>query len=96
MPPKNLDNVENVPGQANKPMSRPAHCLRPDEVSQELSANLRDGLSGNEAESRLKEYGRNELDEGQGVQPLKILIRQVANAMMLVNMPWVLMIVLSS
>lgn len=81
---KDVD-VQNVYGQANKPMSRPAHCLGPDEVSLQLSADVRDGLSSNEAESRLKDFGRNELDEGQGVQPVKILIRQVANAMMLVS-----------
>lgn len=79
-------NVEIVSGQANRPMSRPAHCLQPNEVSEELGANLRDGLSNVEAQARLEDFGRNELEEGQGVQPIKILIRQVANAMMLVSM----------
>ncbi|KAL9115891.1 MAG: hypothetical protein Q9227_000259 [Pyrenula ochraceoflavens] len=65
-------------------MSKPAHCLTVQSLSQELDANLRDGLSAAESDRRLKEFGRNELDEGEGVQPVKILVRQVANAMMLV------------
>lgn len=71
-------------GQANKPMSKPAHALDRDIVRNELNADVKQGLSGPEAQSRLQEYGNNELDDGPGVQPLKILLRQVANAMMLV------------
>jgi len=73
-----------VSGQANKPMSKPAHALDRDIVRNELNADVKQGLSGPEAQSRLQEYGNNELDDGPGVQPLKILLRQVANAMMLV------------
>ena len=42
------------------------------------------GFSKAQASEKLAEFGRNELDDGPGVQPIKILIRQVANAMMLV------------
>ena len=80
-----LEDKSHVSGQANKPMSQPAHCLETGILSQELGANLRDGLNTNEARIRLEDYGRNELDEGKGVQPVKILIRQIANAMMLVR-----------
>lgn len=77
--------LENhVSGQANKPMSRPAHALTYDDVVKETSANANDGLTSAEAATRLEQYGRNELDDGPGVQPAKILIRQVANAMTLV------------
>ncbi|KAI4169310.1 MAG: hypothetical protein LQ343_005808 [Gyalolechia ehrenbergii] len=81
---KKEDNEPHVSGQANKPLSQPPHALSYAVVAEELKANPNDGLSAQEAKSRLEEYGRNELDDGPGVQPVKILIRQVANAMMLV------------
>lgn len=74
-----------MPGQANKPMSKPAHALDRDSVRNELNADAKQGLAASEAQSRLQEYGRNELEGGPGVQPFKILLRQVANAMMLVS-----------
>ncbi|KAL8923860.1 MAG: hypothetical protein Q9172_002948 [Xanthocarpia lactea] len=77
-------NDNHVSGQANKPLSAPAHALSYDTVTTEIGANKEDGLTTTEAKSRLEEFGRNELDNGPGVQPVKILIRQVANAMMLV------------
>lgn len=78
---------EHVSGQANKPMSKPAHALDRDTIRNELNADAEEGLSASEAQSRLQEYGRNELEDGPGVQPFKILLRQVANAMMLVSVP---------
>lgn len=74
----------HVSGQANTPLSRPAHSLPSDQVVTEIGANADDGLTDTEAKSRLEQHGPNVLDEGEGVQPLKILIRQVANAMTLV------------
>ena len=68
-------------------LSRPAHALSCEAVSEELGADTENGLVAAEAKSRLEKYGRNELDDGPGVQPVKILIRQVANAMMLVEPP---------
>lgn len=82
---KEDDNEQHVSGQANKPLSRPPHALSYDAVVNELDTNVKDGLADAEAKSRLEEYGRNELDDGPGVQPVKILVRQVANAMMLVS-----------
>lgn len=76
-----------MPGQANKPMSKPAHALDRDTVRNELNADAKQGLSAGDAQSRLQEYGRNELEDGPGVQPFKILLRQIANAMMLVSVP---------
>ncbi|KIW58654.1 potassium/sodium efflux P-type ATPase, fungal-type [Exophiala xenobiotica] len=75
---------EHVSGQSNKPLPKPAHALDGNAVVEGLGGNARDGLTKEEAQSRLNEYGRNELDEGPGVQPFKILLRQIANAMMLV------------
>ncbi|KAI9872585.1 MAG: hypothetical protein M1830_001451 [Pleopsidium flavum] len=77
-------NEDHISGQANKPLSLPPHALSYRAVSNEIGANTQDGLTAAEAKSRLEEQGRNELDDGPGVQPVKILLRQVANAMMLV------------
>ena len=83
----NKKDEDYISGQANKPLSLPPHALTSEAVCCEIGANPQDGLATTEAKSRLEEYGRNELDDGPGVQPVKILIRQVANAMMLVKRP---------
>jgi len=75
---------EHVSGQANKPLSQPPHALSSSDFISEIQAVPEDGLTSAEAESRLETYGTNELDDGPGVQPIKILIRQIANAMILV------------
>lgn len=75
---------DHVSGQSNKPLSKPAHGLTFEQVQNELGASSIEGLHASEAESRLQEYGNNELDNGPGVNPMKILVRQIANAMMLV------------
>lgn len=72
-------------GSGNKPLSRPAHALSPEAVIEELQANDISGLSPADAKERLQVYGQNDLGEGAGVQPAKILLRQVANAMTLVT-----------
>ncbi|KID94402.1 ATPase, P-type, potassium/sodium efflux, fungal, partial [Metarhizium majus ARSEF 297] len=82
---KEKDDVQaHVPGQANKPMTAPAHALTIEEVIHQLQANVEAGLSTDEAKRRLEEYGRNEFGEQDGVQPLKIFIGQIANALTLV------------
>ncbi|KAF7505633.1 hypothetical protein GJ744_000568 [Endocarpon pusillum] len=82
---KQQEQVDNhVSGQANKPLSRPAHALHHPTVVEEIRADAQDGLTTSEAKSRLDEYGRNEIGDSGGVQPAKILLRQVANAMTLV------------
>ena len=75
----------HVSGQSNKPISKPPHCLSFDDTLKELGGSGLDGLSEGEAAKRLEEFGKNELDNGPGVNPTKILARQVANAMMLVS-----------
>lgn len=80
------DAVANhVSGQANKPLSKPPHALNIEQVVEELKANVEDGLTASEAQSRLQEYGKNQFGAEKGVQPIKILIAQVANAMTLVS-----------
>lgn len=75
------------PGSGGSPLSQPAHTLPYDVVISELGTRLDEGLSNDEAKHRLQQYGPNKLDEGEGVSVIKILIRQVANAMMLVKGP---------
>ncbi|OJD30192.1 potassium sodium efflux p-type fungal-type [Diplodia corticola] len=74
----------HVSGQANKPLSRPAHALAHTAVTAEIGADANDGLSAAEAQKRVEEHGRNELGDAEGVAPGKILLRQIANAMTLV------------
>ncbi|KFY31215.1 hypothetical protein V493_01295 [Pseudogymnoascus sp. VKM F-4281 (FW-2241)] len=61
-----------------------AHALTVDETRDQLETNLEDGLSHSQIASRTEKWGRNELDDGPGVQPIKILVHQIANAMILV------------
>lgn len=76
------------PGHAD--LSQPAYCLPFDVVLKELGTNVDEGLTKDEAARRLQQYGPNQLDEGEGVSVVKILVRQVANAMMLVKRPTLL------
>jgi magnesium-transporting ATPase (P-type) len=75
-----------LPGQGNKPLSRPAHALPYAAVLEELDAREQEGLTSAEAKERLDKYGKNDLGDAKGVQPVKILISQVANAMTLVDL----------
>lgn len=78
--------MEDKPPEENiAVLSKPAHALERDAVVEQLKADPIHGLSAVEAKSRLEAHGRNELDDGPGVQPFKILLRQIANAMMLVT-----------
>lgn len=75
---------EHVSGQSNKPLSKPAHSLEWKSLAQELKPDIDDGLTTADAAERLNEFGRNELGDAKGVNPTKILTRQVANAMTMV------------
>ena len=72
-------------GSGGSPLSQPAHTLPYEAVIKELTTGIDEGLNPEEASCRLQQYGPNKLDEGEGVSVVKILIRQVANAMMLVR-----------
>ncbi|KAK3207740.1 hypothetical protein GRF29_96g225153 [Pseudopithomyces chartarum] len=74
----------HVSGQANTPLSRPAHALTYSKVTEEIGCNAENGLTSSEATKRHEQYGNNDLGEDGGVQPAKILLRQVANAMTLI------------
>ncbi|KAF2857915.1 potassium/sodium eff [Piedraia hortae CBS 480.64] len=81
---KNNDLTDHVSGQSNRPLSKPAHSLTWNAVIQELNTSALDGLATSEARSRFEGYGGNDLGDADGVNPVKILVRQVANAMNLV------------
>ncbi|ATZ58117.1 hypothetical protein BCIN_15g05670 [Botrytis cinerea B05.10] len=79
------EETSHVSGQANEQLSDLPHSLTIEQLLDEIGANLESGLTASEAKARLEKYGENELDDGPGVSPVKILIRQVANAMTLVK-----------
>ncbi|THX14459.1 Na(+)/Li(+)-exporting P-type ATPase [Aureobasidium pullulans] len=84
---KNEDTTidQHVSGQANgNGLSKPAHALTFSQVTEDIKANAENGLSSAEAKERHSTYGTNELGDAGGVEPGKILIRQIANAMTLV------------
>ncbi|KAK6221355.1 P-type ATPase [Pestalotiopsis sp. IQ-011] len=75
---------QHVSGQSNSPLSRPAHALGWQDVLGELGTDPLNGLDATEAESREQKFGPNELEGAEGIQPVKIIIAQIANAMTLV------------
>ena len=85
MPNEKQHNTALDSGSGGSPLSQPGHTLTYEVVIKELSTELDEGLAPDEASRRLQQYGPNKLDEGEGVSLVKILVRQVANAMMLVR-----------
>lgn len=71
-------------GSTEQPLSQPAHSLTYEAVCNELKVDGEEGLTSADAKKRLDLYGKNELEGGEGVSMAKIIIRQIANAMMLV------------
>jgi magnesium-transporting ATPase (P-type) len=71
--------------EVNELLSKPAHSLPYDLVVEELGSKIDEGLSNDEAARRLQQYGPNKLEDGEGISILRILVAQVANAMMLVK-----------
>ncbi|BCR82669.1 cation-translocating P-type ATPase [Aspergillus chevalieri] len=68
---------EKQGGSGASPLSRPAHTLSFEAVIEELDTLVEEGLSPDEANRRLQEYGQNKLDEDKGISVVKILVRQV-------------------
>jgi P-type Na+/K+ transporter len=76
---------QHISGQANKPLSQPPHSLTSQQVLDELCSNSATGLRPEEVPQRLEEMGPNELEQKAGVQPVKIFVEQIFNAMTLVR-----------
>lgn len=68
-------------------MSSPAHALTFEKVVEDLGANADTGLTADEAKKRLEEFGNNEFGGSEAVQPIKIFVGQLANALTLVSEP---------
>lgn len=66
-------------------LSNPPHLLSANEVTQQLHTDPENGLSDEEAKSRLTLAGPNELLGGGGVSIGRILMGQIFNAMALVS-----------
>jgi P-type Na+/K+ transporter len=79
-------DIPRLPGPAlSRPaLSRPAHVLPFTEFIHELDTFPIDRLSETAASQRLKQSGKNEFDEREGVSARKIIVAQIANAMALV------------
>lgn len=69
-------------------LSAPAYLLTVGEIFLQLGTNPENGLSEDEAKSRLTRFGLNELKVGVGVSVTGILMKQIFNAMVLVNLPY--------
>jgi Na+-exporting ATPase len=78
-------DTQHVSGQANEPLSGLPHTLTVEQILSEIGGNCENGLTAAEAATRLEKYGKNELDDSPGASPVKIFVRQVANAMTLVK-----------
>lgn len=61
------------------------YLLTGDEVANQLQTDPDNGLSVEEAKSRLTEFGLNELIGGGGVSATRIMMKQIFNAMVLVS-----------
>ena len=85
-PGKREDGQANhTSGQADEPLSTLPHAMSVEQILKEANTDQLNGLTAPGAQSRLDRYGPNDLDEGPGVSPIKILVPQVANAMTLVK-----------
>jgi P-type Na+/K+ transporter len=65
-------------------LSRPAHLISPSIIANELNTDLDNGITEEEAVKRLEFYGQNQLEGGDGVSAIAILVRQLFNAMCLI------------
>lgn len=62
------------------------HTTAVADLAQKLATNLQTGLSEAEAAARRAQYGPNELEERGGVSPLRLLLSQFSNTMVLILM----------
>jgi P-type Ca2+ transporter type 2C len=66
-----------------KKLAKPWHSKTPEETLNELNVTLK-GLTTQEAQARLKQYGPNELKKEKGTSPLKILAGQFTDILMII------------
>lgn len=59
------------------PSALRAHTLTIEEAQVQLETDLEDGLASSQNPPRAEKWGRNELDDGADVQPIKIIVHQI-------------------
>lgn len=74
---KSIDNQERVEGP-------PYHTMDLDTVNQLLKSDLEDGLPESRIEELRAQYSYNEMEGEGGVNPVKLLIKQFTNIMILI------------
>jgi len=74
-------------GPMHNGLSNDPYLLSGDQVAQQMSTDPENGLSDAEAGARMTKFGLNELDTGPGASVVRILLRQLFNAMGLVCCP---------
>ncbi|GJJ74479.1 P-type Na+/K+ transporter [Entomortierella parvispora] len=62
----------------------PFHTFTVDQVTEHYFTNTLEGLTTQEATSRLKKYGNNELQGNDGIKWYKVLWRQIANTLVFI------------
>lgn len=72
------------PGPGRFDLPEPTHFLSPEDVVSLLHSDAELGLSDHDAHARLSEAGPNEISGEGGVSALRILMKQIFNAMVLV------------
>src|ERR1044072_2462790 len=64
--------------------SAPYHTLPIGQIAEHTKTDVDDGLTTQEATQRLESYGFNKLSGQDNVSALAVLLRQIANALMLI------------
>lgn len=62
----------------------PYHTMKIETVTQLLKSNIQDGLSESEVEEKRLAYGYNEMEGDGGINPVKLMLKQFANVMVLI------------
>lgn len=62
----------------------PYHTMKIETVAQLLKSNLEDGLNESEIEEKRLAYGYNEMEGDGGVNPVKLMLKQFLNVMVLI------------
>ncbi|MEM3570704.1 MAG: calcium-transporting P-type ATPase, PMR1-type [Candidatus Bathyarchaeia archaeon] len=65
-------------------IKKPWHTMEPNEVVKELKSSIQEGLSDEEALTRLKQFGPNELEKEKKVSPIKVFIRQFKEILIII------------
>ncbi|CAO3590612.1 unnamed protein product [Absidia cylindrospora] len=79
---KKLNNAMDE--QEDRVEGPPYHAMDLDTVADLLKTDLEDGLSDQDIEQRRSEYGYNEMEGEGGVNPVKLLLKQFLNVMVLI------------